>query len=163
MLPIDETDVPFRILHRTRLLRDAAILMAKPPSKQAGKQAPSDTTAKSPAPPGKRTPAGVTGNGNRSALQAELDLTIPEPEEAPVEALAEALADAPAAPPPSLARAEPLAAPEPTAAAPPAMRELGLSGKEAWKVDLKGKRVALDDKGWREELGRALGRAPAKG
>jgi hypothetical protein len=42
------------------------------------------------------------------------------------------------------------------------MRELGITRKELWKVDLKGKRIALDEKAWREELARALGRVPVK-
>jgi hypothetical protein len=42
------------------------------------------------------------------------------------------------------------------------MRELGLTAKEMWKVDLKGKRIALDERAWRDELARALGRSPPK-
>jgi hypothetical protein len=44
----------------------------------------------------------------------------------------------------------------------PTMKELGVSGKGMWKIDLNGKRVSLDEKAWRDELARALGRAPAK-
>jgi hypothetical protein len=106
---------------------------------------------------------GVKGNGNRTA-QAEMDLTVEAPEE-------EAQAAEPARPAETASRsavpgAADSAAGEPAlpgpAVAAPAMRELGLTRKEMWKVDLKGKRIALDEKAWREELPRALGRAPAK-
>ena len=103
--------------------------------------------------------ASVKGNGNRTA-QAELDLTVEAPEEE-VPAVETAEPDMRArgvAPSPAGEPAMP-GLPGPAA---PAMRELGLTRKEVWKVDLKGKRVALDEKAWREELARALGRAPAK-
>lgn len=97
--------------------------------------------------------ASVKGNGNRMA-QAELDLTVEAPEEEAQASTSAETASGAAAPSPG----------EPALPGPPvpAMRELGVSRKEMWKVDLKGKRVALDEKAWREELARALGRAPAK-
>jgi len=114
------------------------------------------------APPGKsaggvarHAKAGVKGNGNRSA-QVELDLSTDTPrtdaQDGEGQAPRAAGAAAPPAPPPA-------ASPQ---AAAPAMRELGLTRKEAWKIDLKGKRSALDAAGWREELARALGRNAGK-
>jgi len=102
----------------------------------------------------------ASGNGSHSVEQAQLDLGPEEPED---QAEPEAESTDPVDPAPvSAGAAALLSAPVPPASAPPAMRELGLTGKEAWKVDLKGKRIALDEKAWREELARALGRAPLK-
>lgn len=126
--------------------------MAKSPSKSAKRKAPEGKTATpgasraaaKPAPAtAKKSAKNVSGNGNRASLQAQLELDT-----------LEAVVETPAATRGGVASA--------AAPAPATMRELGLSAKEAWKVDLRGKRVALDEKGWREELARALGRVPAK-
>jgi hypothetical protein len=134
-------------------------------------------TALPPTAVAKRAKTGTSGNGNRAADQGQLELVPAEPEEqeeadgstvsegAPTvvpnyAAATQTAASSPITPPPSSADQ---AAGAPTFAAPPAMRELGLTAKEMWKVDLKGKRIALDEKAWREELARALGRAPTKG
>jgi len=143
--------------------------MAKSPSSSPGtsspgSKSPAEKSAQSlpPAAVAKRAKAGTGGNGNRAAEHAQLEL-VPEEQPEKMEAedpSAAAVASTPAAPP-SLSAAQ--AAGASVSVASPAMRELGLTAKEMWKVDLKGKRIVLDEKAWREELARALGRAPAKG
>lgn len=138
-----------------------------PASGSPGTKSPADKSAQ-PLPPtavAKRAKTGTSGNGNRSAEQSQLEL-VPELSEEEVgadEAEAEDAAASAVA-----AASQPASSPAPSSdaplsAAPPTMRELGLTAKEMWKVDLKGKRIALDEKAWREELARALGRTPSKG
>ena len=146
------------IIHLPGLTGDRRPLMAKAP---AGKNisASKDSGSKSaPAEVARKAKSSVKGNGSHEA-QAELDLLAgieeneAEEEEGPA---------APAEEPVAAAAHSVPEAPSASVPAAPTLKELGLSGKGMWKIDLNGKRINLDEKAWREELARALGRAPAK-
>ena len=129
--------------------------MAKAPAgKNVSSSKSSGSASGSKSAPGevaRKAKTSVKGNGSHEA-QAELDL-LSGIEEAEEEAASESQEKAP------VQASEPPSAPAPAA---PTLKELGLSGKGMWKIDLNGKRINLDEKAWREELARALGRAPTK-
>ena len=161
MLGIQEAVRPKFTIYQPGFSGDRRPSMAKAPagkSSSASKSsAGSSSDNSSPGSVARQAKSGVKGNGNHVA-QAELDLLAELPEEEEEAAPAEP-AEVPSAQPAAAPAAAPMAI---AAVAAPTMRELGLSGKGMWKVDLNGKRVNLDEKAWREELARALGRAPDK-